>query len=638
MPEITFGIGIEDEASAPAADVAEKLNILGVEFRAAKAGMAACQAGMKAMSGDMNASKEQMALLKAEEMKWNEQMAAAARGIINLGGKVSDYEKELKVANAGVKNMGASTAGANTKLKSMLGIFKSSGAPIGGFVGQLQNGIKALGAGGIYGVAIMAGLAIIAMGFAAVGVIGKMAQFALASSDASRSQGLLLEGITQNEQQANALQKSIKSVSAMTALEASKVNDLGMQLADAGLRGAEFQAALEAASMAASAGGSKAEAAFMKQATAIAKAGGSLDDLVDKTKNKFGTVAAKQAIGFKVQMDKLKTSFSTIFDGVNIEPFLVGLSKITSMFDVNSVSGKALATIVNKLMDPLFATVAKLEPFVTGFFEGMVIGALIVAIAVMKIKNSIMAAFGNDAKMKVDWVELAMYAGAAAVGALVVGLGILTGLLAVVAAAIGLVGLIMFVTALPATIITAVAIAALAAVVYIAIKAIGWLIGKFQDLTGINLKGIGQAIMNGLLEGIVGGANKVLGYLGSLGGMMEGVLSAKLEVHSPSLVFADIGMNTAAGLEQGIVEGTDGVAGAVENMIEVPALMDIPVSNTAIDSSRHMTRGGDTTTQSIVININAPSGKADDIAEKVKAVLAQIFDGLLIQMGAESMA
>ncbi len=98
---------------------------------------------------------------------------------------------------------------------------------------------------------------------------------------------------------------------------------------------------------------------------------------------------------------------------------------------------------------------------------------------------------------------------------------------------------------------------------------LGLLIQAFQKVwpglqaLGANFRSIGADLINGLVNGLMGGLPRILSSVANLGGRLVGALKAKLGIHSPSRVFAQLGDYTVAGLAQGL----DRSAGSAINKV-----------------------------------------------------------------------
>jgi len=611
MAEATFAVTLKDEMSGPAFQAASSLQDLRASIQSDTDELRNMQAAMRAMKADASASTAEIAALQAQIDEKKASVAEATREYVNLGGT---FEKVGKAAGQG----GAGIAGLEADIKTSLG-------PLGESVEKAKALVNILGSGGVVAAAALAAVAVVALSAALVTVIAKMAKFGLTAADAARDQRILLESVTKNRAAAVDLQNSIGAVSEKVALSKAKVGDLGMQLADAGLRGDQFKTALEAAAIASSVGGSEAESAFMKAAIAAAKAGEPIDELAAKVRDQFGAAAASQVLGFRVQMEKLGEKFDGLFKGVNTEPFLLELFKLMSLLDASTSSGKALRVMINTMLDPIYASVAKAGPFVREFFRGMVIGALLTTIAVLKVRNALQDAFGDDeAKEGVTGLQVALYAGAGAAILIAVALVALTVVLGILAVAIGVVAVALAILFLPFTIVVAIVIAAIVAVIAgfvalaVAVKT------AYDYIAALDFKAIGASMMQGLVNGITSGASAVMNALRSLASKMKSTVETALNMHSPSKVFAELGLNTSAGFAQGIDDGAGDVNRAVESMVQVPPPAGIGQTGSVSSSSSN----------TVTITINAPSGDARDIASQVERVLGDVLEGAAISFGA----
>lgn len=88
------------------------------------------------------------------------------------------------------------------------------------------------------------------------------------------------------------------------------------------------------------------------------------------------------------------------------------------------------------------------------------------------------------------------------------------------------------------------------------------LLDWFQNLPGRFVE-FGGNIMQGLVNGIKSGLGGVKDAILGVGDMLPEWLRIKLDIHSPSRVFAGIGGYAMAGLEQGIVKNQDGPLAAL---------------------------------------------------------------------------
>lgn len=608
MAEATFAVILDDQMSGAASQASSSLQNLRASIQSETDELRGMQQAMRAMKADASASAAEIAALQAKIDASKASIAASTREYVNLGGT---FEK-----------VGASAGKGGDGIGGLLEVVDSSGS-LTEMADRGKALISVLGSGGVYAAAALAAVAIIALTAAVVAGIASMASYALTASDAARSQTLLFEGITKNAFAAGKLSSAVSRVSAGVAISSDKVAGLAQDLAKAGLRGAEFENALKAASIAASVSGDSAAGEFVKAAEAAHKAGKSVDALSDKIKVKLGGVAAKQMLGFKVQMDKAKENLTNLFSGVKIDPFLEGLRDVTSLLDENSASGRALKIIVETMLNPLFSAIGALGPYAKNFFRGMVIGALLTTIAVLRLRNALKDAFGDDITTELDGMKIALYAGAAAAIVIAVGLVALTVALGILIVALGVaavaVGIFMlpFIVGFGVVVVAILAVIAVFVLLGLAVKA------AYDFVAGLDFGELGSNMMAGLVEGITSGASSVMNALKSLADGMKSTIESALDMHSPSRAFRAYGLNIDKGVEQGVDAGKDGVNRAVSGMVSLPA------SGGGKSASSSSSNVGP-----VYITIQAPTGEAEDIAQAVSRVVGDLLEGAAIHMGA----
>ncbi len=330
---------------------------------------------------------------------------------------------------------------------------------------------------------------------------------------------------------------------------------------------------------------------------------------------------------------KAKKSLVSMFAGVHVDKLVDGLTELEKSFDENSVSGQALKGIVSDLLNPLFDAIPKLIPYAKAFFQGMVIGALDVQIAVLKAYIAIKDMIPDSAKAKlktlgddIDVATTAMRAGTIVVGVLAAELAVLT----VAALALGVIIASPF-------ILGAAVIAATAAAVYGAIGALGQL-KNWVSLAGAALSELGGAawsaassLVDGLVNGIKNGAGRVVEAVKSLGTSAVKSLNDALGNHSPSRY----ALEAAANVTHTFADTID--AGAPDARSAMSGLVNPRVAEGA-GSGGGSARGGQDSSKSgntFSIVINAPDGTAQGIASAVQLALTRCLEGDLTMGGAE---
>ncbi len=94
-----------------------------------------------------------------------------------------------------------------------------------------------------------------------------------------------------------------------------------------------------------------------------------------------------------------------------------------------------------------------------------------------------------------------------------------------------------------------------------------------QSALNINLFSVGQNIIQGLWNGMMGVARGLMNFVGNLANNIVKTLKKALSIHSPSRVMAEIGMYTGqglingiAGMEDGVLKSVTGYSDAIKNV------------------------------------------------------------------------
>jgi len=127
----------------------------------------------------------------------------------------------------------------------------------------------------------------------------------------------------------------------------------------------------------------------------------------------------------------------------------------------------------------------------------------------------------------------------------------------------------------------------------------GRITGALSALPGL-LVGIGQNMIQGLINGVSGMINNAVQAVRNVGGAMLDGIKGFLGIHSPSRVFkAQVGLMIGAGLIAGIDASSGGVTTAVNNLVAIP---DVPSFGSGSYSSALGTGGGGVTPSIYVQN------------------------------------
>lgn len=555
-------------------------------------------AGMRNVKGDIEAANarvrsmvEQLKLLKRNKEGNATAIAALQKRLVGEKAALRSLSNELKSLTERQKKDREERARMRQELTSLPGPL---GAVARGFF-SLQDAVDAPlgplsllvgGATAAIGIFVALSTAVLATGVA-------MARFALASSDARRSELLQLEGLTTLRNaygiaagSATDLQRAIDRVADSSALSRTEVAGMAQGLYRAHLRGQALRDALEGLSIAQAVQGDRGAQRFRALAVSAALAGRSVSDLTARYRARLGPIADRMALALPRQMDRLRESIASIFSGVRTEGLLRALHTIVSLFSASSVSGRALAQLVSVIFSPLFDSAERGAPTVRRFFLGMIIGAQRVVIGFLRLRDAIGEPFRRirDSLPDVDLLGVAI-AGVTTLG-------------------YGLVGAMLVVSRIAG------AFQALREGAQEAFKAMARVLGP-------------QGATN-LVDGFVGA---VVAAIPGIGGVMAGFgraaadgLRAALGIHSPSRVFAQLGSQVPRGFALGIERGSGDAAEAAAGMGTGSA------SAAAIGGA---VRGAGSTSISFGdVHVHLASGGADEGREAARAFMDELGTAL----------
>lgn len=483
----------------------------------------------------------------------------------------------------------------------------------------------------------------------AIGILTvSLARFALESANAERTLRTVMSAMTGSTGAADANIAAIDRVADSTALARGQIEEIGKRLATAGIDGQRFENTLSSISLAtallgASAGShletiierSKALGHFQFSDRQLKGLGISFGDLaaqVGMTEAKFkaamkagqvsvetGVDAINAAIAkrfggggaalmldFNVQLVKLHDHLVGLTRDVNIEPFLIAMKDLLSVFDRNTVTGEALHFVFTKVFDGLFAAASAAEPYVKAFFQGIVIAALVTYIAIVQVKRALEEAFGGTALEGIDGMSLAINLGIAAFSALVAIVLLLVGAVLILAGAI-LLPFLPFLLLIIAT--------------YYGFQLASDACDAFtESASGIELPDLGQKGMDmiaGLLASIGNGSSLFESAMKALGEAGMNGLNSIFHFGSPSRAMIQRGQWIDEGGAQGVSGGA--MARAMGGMAS-PADVKAPAAAKGAGSTVYITidaRGAD-------------KGMVDYMIDK----LGDAFEGAAILVGA----
>jgi hypothetical protein len=611
----TFALDLQDGTSGPAEQAAKALEGLKRKIESGGSALAQMQKAMRNLKQATVPNTSQIDELGKRIAAQKESVAGAQSSYLALGGTFGKTK-------TGAKSFSERLGELNKVTQGMPG-------PLGGLVAQFAKFSGMLGGKGLaVGViAIAAGL--VALTVAALAAAAALLKYGIASANARRSEKLQLEGLTKMRNwygiaagNAGEMQAAIDRVSGSTALGRDKITQYTGELYKLGLRGKNLDSALEGMAIKGAVVGDEGARAFAHWAAGANLAGRSVERLTNDVKARFGGVAAAQLLDLNVQVSKMHENFAGLFDDLKIETLLEGISAVTSLFSASTRSGQALKAIMSAAFQPLVSGAAAAMPIVKRFFQGIIIAALVVGIAVLKIRNWIRSTFGDPQVVKqTDLMKVALWAGAAAVGVLgvafVATFGLITAALVAAmpfiwagVAALGALALQGLILAAP-FILGAIAIGALIAAGY----------QLYRLWKEIDWKSLGTALIEGIVGGIKASGKWLLDTVKNLGADALGALKGVLGIASPSKAFARLGSAIPQGVAVGVDEGKGTAQKAVEGVVKVPGMAGRGgAGNVTIDV------GG--------ITITTSAERAGDMAADVERELVPIFERIALQLGA----
>ena len=597
----TFAVNLEDQISSPAERAAGSLERLKSQIDADKKALSGMQGAMRTLKGASVPNVAAMQQLSDRIEAQKATIASVTTEYVQLGGTFKEVAKAADTARSG--------------LGDLLGASKKMPGPLGGMVGKLEALKGLLSGGGLIAMGTMAvAAAMVALAAAAVAGAAALLRYGIASSDARRAEQLHVEGMMTVRRwhgiaagSAADFMQSVDRVSASTTLARSAVSSYGEQLYRAGLRGGTLTKALEAVTMASAVQGDAPAQRIAGMAIAAARSGRSVEALADKIKSRLGGIAARQMLSLDVQSRKLQESLQFLTGGLKIEGFLRALGEVTQMLSANTASGRALKVIFESLFNPILGALDGAGPLAKRFFQGMVIAALELTIVVLKVGRYLKETFGTDIALNAGMLVVSMFAGA----------------LVVTAAAAGLLALALGAVVVAGLLIMAPFLLAGAAVAYLMTKA--WDFGAW--LATQDWSSIGTSLVDGLIAGLVASRARVLGAVGQLALDAKTAMVDALGIHSPSRVFANLGVQIPRGLAAGVEAGTPAAQGAVDGLVRVPSAS---AAGGAAGRS-----GGDTRSVSIgEIHIHATTNDPRELAESFRDQVVRLLEGVAIEMGA----
>lgn len=559
------------------------------------------QAAYKRLTGDtadvLKAKVQLTAQIDAEKN-------AISAAQLKLNGMGVSYEKlaqRTKRAGDEQKKLGdklkADDAGkAATGAKGLGLAISSAGGPVANLKAKFDRLKEVGGKGGVLGILAMGIAGLIAAAVALAVALGKsvfdLGKFIVSGANAARSADLLREGVTGSAEDAQRLGQQVDALARKLPTAKAQINEMAVSLRKAGLSGQTLVDTMNAVGQASAAVGDEAGAKLRELAERgkltnrfqiapleMVGTGVDFDDIakalasqmrigVDKARralvegrvkladgaaamrqaveDKFGGLNLRKMMDLDVAFEKFKETVFGFANEVDLEPFLRGLKLIGSAFDTSTTTGHAMKSIVTMLGNAISTTFEKGAPLVKRFIQGMVLGVLMLTVQVLKLRKQWRETMGDKEIIKgATLITLAVKAGTLAFSGLAVTVLWLSGMLAMLGGALNVV-----------------------AGAWHLLEA-AWAAGK-QALTETDWAATGRAIVDGIISGLTSGAGRLVDAVKGLAKKITGTFTSKLEIRSPSKVFARHGESIPDGVAEGIDSGAPKAAAAIDGMAPMP--------------------------------------------------------------------
>lgn len=589
-----FVVALEDEISGSASQAAASLVSLRATIDADTKSLSQLQKAMRQMKAAGRQGSDAFAALNTKASAMKAQIGLNVEKFTELGGT---FDKLAPKAQG--------LFGALSSASGPIGSLSSGIGKLGGLLTSPVAGVIALSVGVV---ALAAGM--VALASAAARAAVGLAKFAVSSSDARRSEGLQIEGLNtlrsaygRQVASVNDYQAAIDRASDSTNVGRDTLRGYAQSLTRAGLRGDALTEAVEAMGLAAMVQGERGANRFRALAVNARLAGGSVSDLATRYRDELGPIARRTMLSLENQTTKLNKNLARLFGGLNTEPMLAALDSIGNLLSQSTASGRALKKMFELLFQPIVDQIGEATPMIENFFKGMVIGAMVAGIGLLRLRNQLRTVFPGFLQ-DANGAKLAVYAGIAA-------FAIFVGVLALAAVAAGLFALAMFLVLLPFILIIG-AIGLLAAGIIWLIESIGEAFTSIGDYV--------SDMIDGIVFAITGGTPRVEAAFNQLASKGAKSFAGRLGIASPSKVFAAFGRNIVDGAVLGVESGSPQLEQTMGGLVEEPV--------------GGAMRGGSTTVSIGDIAINA--GESSDprsLAMAFRDELASVLEGVNIELG-----
>lgn len=623
----TYQVNVEGNLSGEAAKATAALKQLEQQLEADTKELAAMQKAMRNLQSGTVVNVEQYRKLNAQIAASKERISTAQSKFLDLGGVF--------------RKTGAAGQGTGQKFKELAQKAAAMPGPIGSLVSKFLALKQMLGNGAMIAGAVALAAGLTAVAYAAAKAAKSIYDYGVSAADAARSELLQLEGLTKmrflfqrTAGNATEMQNAIDEIAAKTPTARGELVKYTDELYRMGLRGSALTKTLEAVSIKHAAQGAAAAQAFGSWAAGVNMAGGSVDKLVGRVKGQLGGIAQQQMKSLTVQTEKQKEAQDMLFTGVKMEAYLDAWKEVHDLMSQATESGKALKFLMTTLLQPFIDSSTKGAGIVKRFFQVMIIGALEVTIAVLKLRKWFRETFGDKSQFKGLWegeeaskrLEVAMYGllgVAVALTAILVALAVKIALF-VIPVLWGLVA--PFLPFIAAAVAVGLAIGTL--ITY-------WdeLGQAFEDLDWAQL---GLDIMDALILAM----NPIVlgGHMIKLAGSMLTAFRKAIGAASPAKAFIKVGATIPQGVAEGVNQGAPEAEQATAGMLDgaVPRLGPhaAPADSAPPGAAKGGRLGGGAPVSIGEIHVHATTDKPQQMALDFRRELERVLAGFAAELGA----
>jgi hypothetical protein len=559
--------------------------------------------------------------------------AAITKTELSLIKQGTSYEKLSKSARTAAKSADKTKAIGESAAEAVkpTGSLGSSLEKLVGSAGGAEGALAAVSSATLAGAA-----AFVAFGAVVIAAATKLAHFTVTTGNALRNQQLMRAAWAGTEQNATNLGQQIELLGTKVSTSREQLNAMGVGLLKAGVQGQTLVDTLNAVAVASDALGDDAgnklkefvERGRLSQRFAInplelqgsgmqfdeiakelstsmrvgiadaraalAEGRVSLSDGAEAMRKavekKFASINARKLLSIEGLTSRLHKSLQAITSGVNLEPLGKSVDSMLSIFDQSTVSGYALKQMLTNLGNAASGSLGGVVPIVKSFAQGLIVGALEVDIALLKLRKGFKEAFGNAQLFEgLDLAKTALVAGKVAVYGVAAGIAVM---------------------------------GAAAALVIAQIKGLYDSVMTVKELFELDWKNLGLNVVNGIAEGIASGANAVVNSVKGVAESVKATFKNALQIKSPSRIMMQEGRQIPAGAARGIDAGAPEVEGAMRDM--APKALP-PIGGSGGGGSRGSAPAG--ITLNLTVNVSGGANEAS-VKQAVPSMLGPIMKAL----------